>query len=196
MFVVEGRNLFLTFCLVSSLFLLWGFCNGLIDIMDKHFQDYLHLTKAQSAWVQTAHYLAYALMALPAGLLTRVIGYKGGILSGLLLVAAGGLWFIAAAKISSFWAFLLGVSIIAMGLTVLETVANPYATVLGPKKFGALRIKFRTDVQWCRLDAGTHCRGRVFLFIQRRTERARTTLYPIRGGGDSRVGIGGDLLLC
>ena len=140
MFIVEGRNLFLTFCLVSSLFLLWGFCNGLIDIMDKHFQDYLHLTKAQSAWVQTAHYLAYALMALPAGLLTRVIGYKGGILSGLLLVAAGGLWFIAAAKISSFWAFLLGVSIIAMGLTVLETVANPYATVLGPKKFGALRI--------------------------------------------------------
>jgi MFS transporter, FHS family, L-fucose permease len=139
-FVVEGRNLFLTFCLVSSLFLLWGFCNGLIDIMDKHFQDYLHLTKAQSAWVQTAHYLAYALMALPAGLLTRVIGYKGGILSGLLLVAAGGLWFIAAAKISSFWAFLLGVSIIAMGLTVLETVANPYATVLGPKEFGALRI--------------------------------------------------------
>jgi FHS family L-fucose permease-like MFS transporter len=139
-FIVEGQRLFVTFCLVSSLFLLWGFCNGLIDVMDKHFQDYLHLTKAQSAWVQTAHYLGYALMALPAGLLTRAIGYKGGILSGLLLVAAGGFWFIAATNISSFWAFLLGVSIIAMGLTVLETVANPYATVLGPKQYGALRI--------------------------------------------------------
>ena len=65
------RSLAFTFCLVSSLFLLWGFCNGLIDVMDKHFQDELHLTKAQSAWVQTAHYLGYALMALPAGLLAR-----------------------------------------------------------------------------------------------------------------------------
>src|ERR1700730_1638527 len=98
----SGRNLFFIFCLVSSLFLLWGFCNGMIDVMDKHFQDQLHLTKAQSAWVQTAHYLGYALMALPAGLLARAIGYKGGIILGLLLVAAGGFWFIGATHISPF----------------------------------------------------------------------------------------------
>jgi FHS family L-fucose permease-like MFS transporter len=136
----EGRNLIITFCLVSSLFLLWGFCNGMIDVMDKHFQDKLHLTKAQSAWIQSAHYLGYALMALPAGLLARAVGYKGGIIFGLLLVSAGGFWFIAATHIVSFWAFLLGVCIIAMGLTMLETVANPYATVLGPKEYGAFRI--------------------------------------------------------
>jgi FHS family L-fucose permease-like MFS transporter len=135
-----GESLTLPFCLVSSLFLLWGFCNGLIDVMDKHFQDELHLTKAQSAWVQTAHYLGYALMALPAGLLARVIGYKGGILAGLLIVSAGGFWFIAATAISAFWAFLLGVSVIAMGLTVLETVANPYTTALGPREYAAFRI--------------------------------------------------------
>lgn len=129
-----------TFCLVSCLFVLWGFCNGLIDVMDKHFQDELHLSKAQSAWVQTAHYLGYALMALPAGLLARAFGYKSGIISGLLLVSAGGFWFIAATRIATFWAFLLGVSLIAMGLTVLETVANPYTTVLGPKEYGAFRI--------------------------------------------------------
>jgi FHS family L-fucose permease-like MFS transporter len=141
MFVdTEGRSLFLTFCLVSSLFLLWGFCNGMIDVMDKHFQDQLHLTKAQSAWVQAAHYLGYALMALPAGLLARAIGYKGGIIAGLLLVSVGGFWFIAATGIASFWAFLLGVCVIAMGLTVLETVANPYTTVLGPKEYSAFRI--------------------------------------------------------
>jgi FHS family L-fucose permease-like MFS transporter len=108
--------------------------------MDKHFQDKLHLTKAQSAWVQTAHYLGYALMALPAGLLARAIGYKGGIIAGLLLVAAGGLWFMAATNIEAFWSYLLGVCVIAAGLTVLETVANPYATVLGPTQYGALRI--------------------------------------------------------
>ena len=136
----DGQNHIVTFFLVASLFLLWGFCNGMIDTMDKHFQDQLHLTKAQSAWVQFAHYMGYALMALPAGLLTRKLGYKGGIIFGLFLVAAGGFWFMPATQISQFWAFLLGVCMIAMGLTVLETVANPYTTVLGPKEFGPARI--------------------------------------------------------
>jgi FHS family L-fucose permease-like MFS transporter len=136
----QGAGFAFTFCLVSSLFLLWGFCNGLIDVMDKHFQDELHLTKAQSAWVQTAHYLGYALMALPAGQLARSIGYKGGIIAGLLVVSLGGFWFIAATRIAAFWAFLLGVSVIAVGLTLLETVANPYTTALGPKEFGPFRI--------------------------------------------------------
>ena len=68
MFVTpDGQNLFITFCLVSSLFLLWGFCNGMIDVMDKHFQEVLHLKLSQSAWVQTAHYLGYFLMSMPAG---------------------------------------------------------------------------------------------------------------------------------
>ncbi len=136
----DGNNYFFTFFLVTTLFLLWGTCNGMIDVMDKHFQDFLHLSKAQSAWVQFAHYLGYLLMALPASWLARKLGYKGGIISGLLLVSLGGFWFIPATHISQFWAFLLGVCFIAMGLTVLETVANPYTTVLGPKKFAATRI--------------------------------------------------------
>ena len=136
----DGRNLFVTFTLVSSLFLLWGFCNGMIDVMDKHFQQELHLNLSQSAWVQFAHYMGYTLMALPAGLLTRRIGYKGGIISGLLLVSLGGFWFVAATHIAQFWAFLMGVCLIAMGLTVLETVANPYTTLLGPKDRGPTRI--------------------------------------------------------
>jgi FHS family L-fucose permease-like MFS transporter len=136
----DGRSYAVTFFLVALLFLLWGFCNGMIDVMDKHFQDKLHLTKAQSANVQWAHYLGYFLMALPAGLLTRRIGYKGGIICGLLLVSVGGFWFVPATHISQFWAYLTGVCFIAMGLTVLETVANPYTTVLGPKDYGAARI--------------------------------------------------------
>ena len=63
----DGKNLAFTFALVSSLFLLWGFCNGMIDVMDKHFQEELGLTKSQSAWVQFAHYLGYFLMSMPAG---------------------------------------------------------------------------------------------------------------------------------
>ena len=136
----DGRNLFVTFALVSSLFLLWGICNGMIDVMDKHFQDELHLSKAQSAWVQFAHYLGYFLMALPAGWLATKLGYKGGIIAGLLMVAVGGFWFIPATHIASFWAFLLGVCVIAAGLTFLETVANPYTTVLGDPRYAATRI--------------------------------------------------------
>jgi FHS family L-fucose permease-like MFS transporter len=141
MFVTDGgTNLFLLFCLISSLFLLWGFCNGMIDIMDKHFQDELHLTLAQSAWVQFAHYLGYLLMALPAGGLAIRLGYKGGIIAGLLIVAMGGLWFLPAMHIAKFWAFLVGVCIIASGLTFLETVANPYVTILGNPRYSAVRI--------------------------------------------------------
>ncbi|MEI8313416.1 MAG: MFS transporter, partial [Verrucomicrobiota bacterium] len=136
----NGKSLFIPFLLVSSLFLLWGFCNGMIDVMDKHFQQELHLTLAQSAWVQFAHYLGYFLMAMPAGWLASKLGYKGGIIAGLLIVAAGGFWFIPATKIATFPAFLLGVCVIASGLTFLETVANPYTTVLGPKQFAATRI--------------------------------------------------------
>lgn len=136
----DGKSLAVTFFLVASLFFLWGFCNAMIDTMDKHFQDQLNLSKAQSAWVQFAHYMGYTIMALPAGLLTRRLGYKYGIIFGLMLVAVGAFWFLPATKISQFWAFLLGVCVIAMGLTVLETVANPYTTVLGPKEYGASRI--------------------------------------------------------
>lgn len=138
----DGRKVTFTFFLVASLFLIWGFCNGMIDTMDKHFQDQLNLTKAQSAWVQFAHYMGYTIMALPAGLLTRKLGYRGGIIFGLFLVALGGFWFLPATRIMAFWAFLMGVCMIAMGLAVLETVANPYTTVLGPKEYGATRINF------------------------------------------------------
>jgi FHS family L-fucose permease-like MFS transporter len=138
MFITEdGQNVLFTFLLLVLLFALWGFCNGMIDVMDKHFQEMLHLSLAQSAWVQFAHYLGYFLMAMPAGWLATRLGYKGGIIAGLLLVAVGGFWFVPATHIGAFWAFLLGVCIIAAGLTFLETIANPYATVLGPEEYGA-----------------------------------------------------------
>lgn len=148
----DGKNMVFTFALVSSLFLLWGLCNGMIDVMDKHFQNELNLTKAESANVQFAHYLGYFLMALPAGWLARKWGWKGGIIAGLLMVALGGFWFIPATHIqaaaqagtvsatTAFIGYLIGVCAIAAGLTFLETVANPYTTVLGPSRFAATRI--------------------------------------------------------
>src|SRR6266700_4553507 len=136
----QGVNLAFTFVLLTSLFLLWGFCNGMIDILNKHFQDTLHINKEQSGLVQAANYLAYFLMAIPAGFIAKKFGYKGGILLGLSLIAAGAFWFIPAVKIGTSSAFLLGLFVIAAGMTCLETIANPYATVLGSPEAGPTRI--------------------------------------------------------
>jgi FHS family L-fucose permease-like MFS transporter len=133
----------------------------MIDVMDKHFQEELHLNLAQSAWVQFAHYLGYFLMALPAGWLA-MLGYKGGIITGLLMVAVGGFWLVPATHIASFWAFLLGVCVIAAGLTFLETIANPYTTVLGPIQYAATRINLAQSCNGIDLLCGPISSGAFF----------------------------------
>ncbi len=138
----DGQNYAFIFVMVTLLFTLWGVCNGMIDILNKHFQDSLHINKMQSAFVQFANYMGYFFMAIPSGMLAKRYGYKGAILIGLFLVALGAFWFIPATHIGTYWSFLLGLFILATGLTCLETVANPYATVLGPPETGAVRINF------------------------------------------------------
>src|SRR5215469_14827501 len=123
-----------------------GFCNGMIDVLNKHFQDTLHINKEQSGLVQAANYLAYFLMAIPAGVIAKRFGYKGGILVGLSLIAAGAFWFVPATKIGTYWAFLLGLFVIGAGMTCLETIANPYATVLGAPESGPTRINIAQTI--------------------------------------------------
>ena len=172
----DGSNYLVTFALVTSLFLLWACCNGMIDVMDKHFQDFLHLNKRESAWVQFAHYFGYFLMALPAGWLARKFGYKAGIIGGLLLVAAGCLWFIPATAISTFWAFLLGVCVVSMGLTFLETIANPYTTVLGAPQYAAVRINIAQTFNGVGWILGPIIGG-MFFYSNEGVEAAHKTLW-------------------
>jgi FHS family L-fucose permease-like MFS transporter len=136
----DGNSVLVTFILMCSLFLLWGFCSGLLDNLNKHFQNSLKISKFQSGFVQNAFYMGYFLMAPLAGVIARRFGYKGGIITGLVLAAAGAFWFIPATQIDTFWAFLAGLLILATGLACLETIANPYTTVLGPAESGATRI--------------------------------------------------------
>ena len=140
MFRVNGRSYAVTFALVSTLFFLWGFCNGMIDVLNKHFQNSLHVSKAASGFVQFANFIGYAVMAIPSGFLARRFGYKGGIVIGLVLIASGAFLFIPATWVGTFAAFLTCLFILAAGLAVLETIANPYTTVLGPPLTGAARI--------------------------------------------------------
>jgi FHS family L-fucose permease-like MFS transporter len=164
LFRVEGRDYGFVFCLVATLFLLWGFAHSLLDVLNKQFQNSLHVNKAQSGLVQATVYTGYFLMAIPAGLISRRYGYQRGILVGLTLFAVGAFWFYPATQIgkwtslihevgnlfalspdhalqwTSFGGFLLGLFVIALGLTCLETVANPYTTVLGAPEWAASRI--------------------------------------------------------
>ncbi len=130
------------FVLITSLFFLWGFAHGCLDVLNKHFQELLSMSKAKSAFVQFVFYGGYFFMAIPAGMLMQKVGYKKGIIFGLLLFAAGAFLMLPATFIQTFGSFLLCLFIIACGLTCLETAANPYTTVLGPPEYGERRINF------------------------------------------------------
>ena len=79
------------FILVTSLFFLWGFAHAILDVLNKHFQDVLVITRAHSAWVQVMFYLGYFVMAIPAGLFINKYGYRKGVVFGLLLYGIGSL---------------------------------------------------------------------------------------------------------
>ncbi|CAI1809575.1 L-fucose permease [Serratia grimesii] len=133
-------NLRWAFILVTSLFFMWGLSYGLLDVLNKHFQETLHVTKAQSGLLQAAYFGAYFLVALPAGYFMDKKGYKAGILIGLCLYALGALLFVPAASANSFGMFLFALFVIACGLGCLETAANPYATVLGDPQGAERRL--------------------------------------------------------
>lgn len=126
--------------LVTSLFFLWGLAYGLLDVLNKHFQEMLDITKARSTLLQAAYFGAYFLVAYPAGLFMNRFGYKKGILLGLMLYAIGALLFYPSAHLLSFNFFLVSLFIIAAGLACLETAANPYITVLGKPATSEFRL--------------------------------------------------------
>jgi FHS family L-fucose permease-like MFS transporter len=130
------------FILITSLFFLWGVAHGMLDTLNKHFQDMLQMSKAQSGMIQFSVYTAYFGMALPAGYFMRRFGYKRGIIMGLILFSMGAFLIAATTSFESFWIFLICLFIMGCGLATLETAANPYTTKLGPKESAERRINF------------------------------------------------------
>ena len=136
----DGVNYLVPFVLITTLFFLWGFAHSILDVLNKHFQDALSISKTHSALIQAVVYGGYFLMAMPAGEIIRRHGYRAGVVTGLLLYGIGALMFIPGEQIMSFEFFLLSLFIIGCGLTCLETAANPYVTVLGDKDSAERRI--------------------------------------------------------
>jgi FHS family L-fucose permease-like MFS transporter len=130
------------FILITSLFFLWGIAHGMLDTLNKHFQNMLNMSKAQSGMIQFSVYTAYFGMALPAGYFMKRFGYKRGIILGLSLFSSGAFLIAATTTFESFWVFLICLFIMGCGLATLETAANPYTTKLGPKESAERRINF------------------------------------------------------
>jgi FHS family L-fucose permease-like MFS transporter len=145
------RNPFLfAFLMVASLFFIWGFCHAMLDVLNKHFQNLLSLTKTQSGYIQTAFFIAYLLVAFPAAKMIRRIGYQKGILVGLVILAIGAFSFIPAGMVfKTFGAFLFSLFVLASGLACIETAANPYVTILGPKDGAAGRLSVAQAFNSC-----------------------------------------------
>src|SRR5512138_2891282 len=129
---ITERRYVVPLILVTTLFFMWALGVNLNDVLIPHLKDAFSLSDFKSSLIQTAFFGGYFLAALPAGWLMEKIGYKRGILVGLLTCATGSILFIPAASVRIYAFFLFALFIMACGQAVLEVAANPYVTTLGP----------------------------------------------------------------
>ncbi|SCZ88483.1 BZ3500_MvSof-1268-A1-R1_Chr2-1g04440 [Microbotryum saponariae] len=139
---VSKRQQYFAFGLVTSLFFLWGFSYGLLDVLNKHFQTFFGITKLQSTMIQVAYFGAYVVYSPVCGQFISKFGYKKGIYMGLGLYCIGALGFWPSAKFQKYGGFVASAFIIACGLATLEVCANSYVTVLGSPEQAAFRLNF------------------------------------------------------
>ncbi len=138
--MLKERTSALPFILITCLFFLWGFAHNLDPILIPHLKKSFTLSTTQSTLVDSSVFVAYFIMALPAGYIMKKWGYKMGIITGLLLFAVGAFLFVPAANHQSYNYFLFALFVIACGLTILETAANPYASALGDPATSTQRL--------------------------------------------------------
>ena len=140
LFRANGTNYMVPFVLITTLFFLWGFARAILDVLNKHFQNEMHISITQSSLIQVTTYMGYFLMAIPAGLFINRFGYRRGVVFGLLLFALGSWLFVPCTEAGTFDAYLFALFIISVGLVFLETAANPYVTELGGKNSASSRL--------------------------------------------------------
>jgi FHS family L-fucose permease-like MFS transporter len=171
------RKFWLTLVFVTSLFMLWGIAISMGDVLNRHFQKVLHISKAESALVQFSIFGAYAVMGIPAGLFMKRFGYKYGVLLGLVLYAFGAFLFVPAANAESFMFFRVALFILACGLATLETVAHPFVASLGDQRTSDQRINFAQSFNGLGAFIGPFIGG---YFILRSGQEHSNDLYSVK----------------
>ncbi len=180
----SNKSYLVPFILVTSLFFLWGMANIMNSALIAHFQPVFEISRAQALFIETAFYLGYFTIALPAGFFMERYSYKKGILLGLVLYAIGALLFIPSAKLLTFGFFLGALYIIASGLAFLETAANPYVTILGKPESSVQRLNFSQSFNGLALVVGPWIAGR---FIFAGNEGAMTTVAEKQQAADAVI---------
>ena len=175
---MTDRKTRLAVVLITSLFFLWGFALNLNPILIPHLKKACQLSDFQSALIDSASYMAYFLVALPAGLFMKRFGYKSGITLGLLLFAFGTFLFYPAAELRQFSFFLIALFIIASGLTLLETAANPYIMVLGDPASATQRLNFAQSFNGLAAFLAPLMGGMFILSGKTLTEQQQQTMSP------------------
>jgi FHS family L-fucose permease-like MFS transporter len=166
--------------LIISLFFLWGFALNLNPILIPHLKKACQLSDTQSAFIDSASYIAYFLLALPAGRFMKRFGYKGGIVFGLTLFALGAFLFYPAALTRSYVFFLAALFVIASGLTFLETAANPYITVLGDPEGATQRLNFAQSFNGLAATLAPLLGGMFILSGQKLSTAAESAMSPVQ----------------
>jgi FHS family L-fucose permease-like MFS transporter len=167
----------ITLAFVVSLFMLWGIAMTMGDVLNRHFQHVLHISKSRSTLVQFSMFGAYAVMGVPAGLFMKRFGYKYGVLLGLLLYSFGAFLFIPAANAESFTFFRVALFILACGLATLETVAHPFVASLGSQHTSAQRLNFAQGFNGLGGITGTMLGG---YFILKAGQEHSNDLYAVK----------------
>ncbi|MDT3401165.1 L-fucose:H+ symporter permease [Mucilaginibacter terrae] len=163
--------------LLTSLFFLWGFAHNLDPILIPHLKRSFTLSTVQATLVDSAVFMAYFLMAIPAGMIIKKGGYKVGIITGLIVFAAGCYLFIPAANTQQYTFFLVALFVIACGLTTLETAANPYITVIGDPEGASTRLNFAQSFNGLATTLAPII-GAKFILTKSYTEEALKAMSP------------------
>ncbi|HAT62839.1 MAG TPA: glucose/galactose MFS transporter [Prevotella sp.] len=172
---LTGKRYKIPFILITLLFFLWGFARSILDVLNKHFQNALHISITQSSLIQITTYFGYFLMAIPAGIFINRYGYRRGVVFGLCLFGLGALLFIPGAMTGTFYAFLGCLFIIGCGLVFLETSANPYVTELGSKDTATSRLNLSQSFNGLGNMFATLCVGQ---YLFNNTEQGGNVVVP------------------
>jgi FHS family L-fucose permease-like MFS transporter len=171
----KAKPFLLPFILITSLFFLWGFAHNLDPVLIPHLKRSFDLTTTQATLVDSALFIAYFFMALPAGFIMKKWGYKIGIITGLLLFSLGSFLFVPAANFQSYNYFLIALFIIACGLTILETAANPYVSALGDPASSTQRLNLAQSFNGLAVVLAPLL-GEKYILIQGHSDEALNTM--------------------